>query len=171
LEEFLREEEMSTLKNGERRGPKKEIMDAYIAVQNAKRRTENLAGLAKNAMWFWWPGYEKRKWVGKETLPINHGRMVDELIDVHGHEIFVDGYFNADPHPGNMLLLDQKTGSPRIGLIDYGQVKEVRLDKKRSDERSRNEATAAYHPALYLTDLSLASLATPVLVASLFAAD
>jgi hypothetical protein len=89
------------------------------------RRAENLAGLARNALWFWWPGYEMRKWVGKETLPINHGRMVDELIDVHGHEIFVDGYFNADPHPGNMLLLNRKTGSPRIGLIDYGQVKEL----------------------------------------------
>jgi aarF domain-containing kinase len=125
LEEFLKEEEMNTLKDGERRGPSKEVMDAYIAVQDAKRRASNLAGLVANAVWFWWPGYEKKRWVGKETLPINHGRMVDELIDVHGHEIFVDGYFNADPHPGNMLLLDQKTGSPRIGLIDYGQVKEL----------------------------------------------
>ena len=30
-----------------------------------------------------------------------------------------DGVFNGDPHPGNILLLDDG----RLGLIDYGQVK------------------------------------------------
>jgi aarF domain-containing kinase len=38
--------------------------------------------------------------------------------DVHAHEIFVDGCFNGDPHPGNVLLLPDG----RLGLIDYGQV-------------------------------------------------
>jgi hypothetical protein len=37
LAQFLKDEEIKTLKNGERRGPKKEVMDAYIAVQDAKR--------------------------------------------------------------------------------------------------------------------------------------
>jgi predicted unusual protein kinase regulating ubiquinone biosynthesis (AarF/ABC1/UbiB family) len=27
------------------------------------------------------------------------------LLAVHGHQLFVNGYFNADPHPGNFLLL------------------------------------------------------------------
>jgi aarF domain-containing kinase len=40
------------------------------------------------------------------------------LCDVHASEIFEAGSFNADPHPGNILLM--KDG--RIGLIDYGQV-------------------------------------------------
>lgn len=42
------------------------------------------------------------------------------LCDVHASEIFEAGSFNADPHPGNILLM--KDG--RIGLIDYGQVLE-----------------------------------------------
>jgi len=44
--------------------------------------------------------------------------MLDFLLRVHAHEIFVDGYFNGDPHPGNILLLEDG----RMGLIDYGQV-------------------------------------------------
>ena len=54
--------------------------------------------------------------------------MVDDILLIHGHEILVDGYFNGDPHPGNLLLLRKPDGSPQIGLIDYGQVK--RLDKQ-----------------------------------------
>ena len=38
---------------------------------------------------------------------------------VHGHQIFVDGAFNGDPHPGNILL----TPDGKLGLIDYGQVR------------------------------------------------
>jgi len=48
---------------------------------------------------------------------INLGEVLQLLADVHGHEIIIDGCFNADPHPGNVLLL--KDG--RLGLIDYGQ--------------------------------------------------
>uniref|UniRef100_A0A6U3QC26 Protein kinase domain-containing protein n=1 Tax=Ditylum brightwellii TaxID=49249 RepID=A0A6U3QC26_9STRA len=46
------------------------------------------------------------------------------LLDVHGHQIFLDGCFNGDPHPGNILELD----CGRLGLIDYGQVR--RLGKR-----------------------------------------
>ena len=48
---------------------------------------------------------------------INLGEILQLLVDVHGHEILIDGCFNADPHPGNVLLL--KNG--KLGLIDYGQ--------------------------------------------------
>ena len=43
------------------------------------------------------------------------------LLDVHGFEIFNVGIFNGDPHPGNILVLDDD----RLGLIDYGQVKRL----------------------------------------------
>ena len=47
--------------------------------------------------------------------PINLARVLDVLMRVHAEEIFRHGIFNADPHPGNIMLL--KDG--RIGLIDY----------------------------------------------------
>ena len=39
-----------------------------------------------------------------------------------GHEVLVDGCFNADPHPGNILYLAE---TEQLGLIDYGQVKRL----------------------------------------------
>jgi len=39
------------------------------------------------------------------------------LLDATGHQIFQDGLYNGDPHPGNILVLD----CGRLGLIDYGQ--------------------------------------------------
>lgn len=46
--------------------------------------------------------------------------LLREMLD----EIMIDGIFHADPHPGNLLLLDDD----RLGLIDYGSV--GRLDKE-----------------------------------------
>ena len=82
------------------------------------------------------------------AVPMNHAAIIDTLLRVHGHEIFVDGFFNGvrggaaaaagggawvfsrarvlqDPHPGNILLCPEpraRTGF-RLGLIDYGQVR------------------------------------------------
>ena len=39
-------------------------------------------------------------------------RIVKEAFD----EVFVDGLFHADPHPGNLLLLDDG----RFGILDFG---------------------------------------------------
>ena len=55
-------------------------------------------------------------------VPINAARLVDELLAVHGYEILIDGCFNADPHPGNILYI---AATDRLGLIDYGQVKRL----------------------------------------------
>jgi aarF domain-containing kinase len=57
----------------------------------------------------------------KSFIPLNSSHIMDTLLKVHGTQLLRDGYFNADCHPGNFLLL--RDG--RIGLIDYGQVKEL----------------------------------------------
>lgn len=46
---------------------------------------------------------------------------------VHGHQLLVDGVFSTDPHPGNIVVGDH-TGE--LGLIDFGQVCELRLDTR-----------------------------------------
>jgi aarF domain-containing kinase len=46
-------------------------------------------------------------------------KLLDLLLDIHGHQIFINGCFNGDPHPGNILELE----NGKIGLIDYGQCK------------------------------------------------
>ena len=53
-------------------------------------------------------------------------RDVKLLLDVHGHQVFFDGCFNGDPHPGNIL----KMPDGRLGLIDYGQCKVLRRSER-----------------------------------------
>jgi len=64
-------------------------------------------------------------------IPINSARLVDELLAVHGHEVLINGDFNADPHAGNILYV-ANASPPKLGLIDYGQVKTL-SDKSRLD--------------------------------------
>eukprot|EP00933_Yihiella_yeosuensis_P017157 TRINITY_DN14410_c0_g1_i1.p1 TRINITY_DN14410_c0_g1~~TRINITY_DN14410_c0_g1_i1.p1 ORF type:complete len:579 (-),score=118.79 TRINITY_DN14410_c0_g1_i1:15-1751(-) len=51
---------------------------------------------------------------------------LDLLTQVQGHQIFVDGVFNGDPHPGNVLRLDDG----KLGLIDYGNVKRLTIKER-----------------------------------------
>ena len=53
--------------------------------------------------------------------PVNADDLTKKLFEIHGHQLLIDGFFNGDPHPGNIMLL--RDG--RLGLIDYGQVKEL----------------------------------------------
>ena len=49
----------------------------------------------------------------KEADP--HG-LASRVVDVTFKQIFEDGFFHGDPHPGNILVLSDG----RIGMIDYG---------------------------------------------------
>lgn len=49
------------------------------------------------------------------------GNILKDLSEAYGHMILRDGFFQADPHPGNILIL--KKG--KVALLDYGQVKEL----------------------------------------------
>ena len=54
-------------------------------------------------------------------------RTLATLVKVKGYEIFRVGVFNADPHPGNVLLMP----CGRLGLIDYGQVVHLSTTQRR----------------------------------------
>lgn len=55
-------------------------------------------------------------------------RYYGVLVDVHAKQLLVDGCFNGDPHPGNIL----RCPDGRLGLIDYGQVKRISDDQRRA---------------------------------------
>ena len=72
--------------------------------------------------WFNTSGTE---YVYQTTLPpLNLPRILKQIWEVHGHELLLCGCFNGDPHPGNILILD----NGKLGLIDYGQVKTIAKD-------------------------------------------
>jgi aarF domain-containing kinase len=57
----------------------------------------------------------------KGVKNINLNRVIKVLIHVHGLQMIKDGVYNADPHPGNVIVMP----CGRLGLLDYGMV--VRL--------------------------------------------
>lgn len=74
-----------------------------------------------------------------ETAALQAARLdwtqeaVHALLDVHGYQILNQGLFNADPHPGNILIVqddNNSTATPKIGLIDYGQCKRLTPEER-----------------------------------------
>ena len=53
--------------------------------------------------------------------PEERRRMTDIIVEETFNEIFVDGLFHADPHPGNLLLVE----GTKLGIIDLGAVGRV----------------------------------------------
>lgn len=110
-------------KGKELKGPTAEEYDMYISLLDKKRRLLNTFRRMHNWTIGILPSVPPKQIEKKSDLPINHAKMIDDILLIHGHEILVDGYFNGDPHPGNLLLLRKPDGTPQIGLIDYGQVR------------------------------------------------
>jgi ubiquinone biosynthesis protein len=54
-------------------------------------------------------------------MEFDGGALAEELFRAYLKQILVDGFFHADPHPGNVFLSDDY----RIALIDLGMVGQV----------------------------------------------
>ena len=52
--------------------------------------------------------------------------LAQTIAGAYGHQIMVDGLFQADPHPGNILVLPG--GS--VGLLDFGLTKELPMSSR-----------------------------------------
>lgn len=47
------------------------------------------------------------------------------FLGIYFEQIMVHGFFNADPHPGNLLVIPKEHGAANIALLDFGLVKEL----------------------------------------------
>jgi aarF domain-containing kinase len=73
-------------------------------------------------------------------------KLLSTLADSWGYMIFEEGLFNADLHPGNILIMPEgrswgptglllgllgvRTPKLRVGLLDWGQIKELDFDSR-----------------------------------------
>ena len=64
-------------------------------------------------------------------LEMDGEALAEELFDAYLKQILVDGFFHADPHPGNVFLTDDG----RIALIDVGMA--GRLGPEMQDQLTR----------------------------------
>jgi aarF domain-containing kinase len=141
-------------------GPTSQQYAMMIAILDQKRRISNAVNRCYNWTAGVIPGVRRRSYQDKSVLPLNHAQLVDDLFRIHGHEVLVDGFFNADPHPGNILLVRLPDGSPQLGLIDYGQVKTLTKPQRHLfarliialDEDNREEIVSLMKEAGYKSE-------------------
>ena len=55
------------------------------------------------------------------AMDTDGGALADELFRSYLHQVVIDGFFHADPHPGNVFLTDDG----RVALIDLGMVGQI----------------------------------------------
>jgi ubiquinone biosynthesis protein len=71
---------------------------------------------------------------GLQRLGVVPARVLEILGRAYARQVFVDGLFHADPHPGNLFVLDEPSAAerPRVLFVDFGLSR--RLDPKLRQE-------------------------------------
>jgi len=77
--------------------------------------------------------------------PAEMGAMLTDLLVAFGHQIFEEGVFHSDPHPGNLLRRPDGT----VGLLDFGECKQL-ADRERLLFAKLTVALAQRHAAAAL---------------------
>ena len=62
-----------------------------------------------------------------EEKGFDRGQLAEALVALFYAQVLDDGYFHADPHPGNVFVLEDG----RIGLVDFGMVGRISDDMLR----------------------------------------
>src|SRR3989338_4923173 len=66
-----------------------------------------------------------------KKLNLDMKRILETLILIYSHQVLIDGFFHADPHPGNILVNEEG----KIILLDFGMVMTI-------DEATKRELVA-----------------------------
>ena len=74
-------------------------------------------------------------------LRVDPAEVLEILTRAYARQIFVDGHFHADPHPGNLFVLADRGVPPRILFVDFGL-------SRRLDPRLREETRHAIFAVL-----------------------
>ena len=145
VEQFKTQEEAKLRdikrKGGNVNGPSSQEYAIYIKLVEAKRRAENTSAMIHNFTIGWLPGVQKKPYKGKNILPMNHAKLIDDLIYIHGHEVLVDGYFNGDPVSPSLFL--RRRYSSICSFLTHYIRNFNAAPRKRSDAGSRRRKASA----------------------------
>lgn len=64
-------------------------------------------------------GYKINDVEKMKELGVTPSEVLELVIGAYCKQIYVDGFFQSDPHPGNLFFM----AGPRIGIVDFGQSK------------------------------------------------
>ena len=68
----------------------------------------------------WMDGIKVGDIAGIEAAGIDRLQAGRRCIEAYCKQIFVDGVYHADPHPGNLLLVPQGKAPPTLVFLDFG---------------------------------------------------
>ncbi|XP_024996182.1 uncharacterized protein LOC112529237 isoform X4 [Cynara cardunculus var. scolymus] len=81
-----------------------------------------------------------------EELGVDKQKLVEEITRAYAHQIYVDGFFNGDPHPGNFLVSREPPHHPI--LLDFGLTKLLSSSVKHALAKMFLAAAEGDHVAL-----------------------
>ncbi|HUJ60798.1 MAG TPA: AarF/UbiB family protein [Kofleriaceae bacterium] len=63
---------------------------------------------------------------GVKQLGLDRGQLARQVVEIYCQQIFTDGVYHADPHPGNLIVRPAVDGGPpTIVFLDFGAVAEI----------------------------------------------
>jgi len=63
---------------------------------------------------------------GVKQLGLDRGELARQVVEIYCQQIFTDGIYHADPHPGNLIVRPGADGQPpTIVFLDFGAVAEI----------------------------------------------
>ncbi|PQM34282.1 uncharacterized protein Pyn_29596 [Prunus yedoensis var. nudiflora] len=65
-----------------------------------------------------------------EAFGVDKQKVIEEITRAYAHQIYIDGFFNGDPHPGNFLV--SKEPPHRPVLLDFGLTKKLSSSFKKA---------------------------------------
>lgn len=65
-----------------------------------------------------------------QALGVDKQKLVEEITRAYAHQIYIDGFFNGDPHPGNFLVSKAPPHLPI--LLDFGLTKRLSSSLKQA---------------------------------------
>jgi len=73
------------------------------------------------------PGCKITDKAAVKALDLDRGTLARQVVEIYCQQIFTDGVYHADPHPGNLLVRPAATAGepPTIVFLDFGAVAEI----------------------------------------------
>ncbi|TFH32876.1 MAG: AarF/ABC1/UbiB kinase family protein, partial [Anaerolineales bacterium] len=65
-----------------------------------------------------------------DAAGLDRKEVADRLFRTYLRQIFVEGFFHADPHPGNLFVEPLEDGAWRLVFVDFGMVGRVTSEMK-----------------------------------------
>lgn len=65
-----------------------------------------------------------------EAFGVDKQKVIEEITRAYAHQIYIDGFFNGDPHPGNFLVSKEPPHLPV--LLDFGLTKKLSSSFKKA---------------------------------------